>query len=60
MSDETRDMLHEAALRIFAGKPDDVWAVLQESGFDKALLPERMGGAAVRWNDACGILMLAG
>jgi len=60
MSDETRDMLHEAALRIFADKPDDLWTVLQESGFDKALLPEHKGGAAVRWADACGILMLAG
>jgi len=60
MSDETRDMLHEAALRIFADKPDDLWEVLQESGFDKALLPEHKGGAAVGWADACGILMLAG
>ena len=60
MSDETRDMLHEAALRIFADKPEDVWAVLQESGFDKALLPESKGGAGVSWADACGLLILAG
>ncbi|MDH6164947.1 acyl-CoA dehydrogenase [Variovorax boronicumulans] len=60
MSEETRDMLHEAALRIFADKPDDLWAVLQESGFDKTLLPESKGGAGVSWADACGLLMLAG
>lgn len=60
MSDDTRDMLHEAALRIFAGKPQDLWAVLKESGFDKALLPESKGGAGVRWADACGLLSLAG
>jgi acyl-CoA dehydrogenase len=60
MSEETRDMLHEAALRIFADKPEDLWAVLQESGFDKALLPESKGGASVSWADACGLLSLAG
>jgi acyl-CoA dehydrogenase len=60
MSEETRDMLHEAALRIFADKPQDLWAVLQESGFDKALLPESKGGAGVSWADACGLLVLAG
>ena len=60
MSDDTRDMLHEAALRIFADKPQDLWAVLQESGFDKALLPESKGGAGVSWADACGLLSLAG
>jgi len=60
MSEETRDMLHEAALRIFADKPQDLWAVLQESGFDKALLPENKGGAGVSWADACGLLSLAG
>ncbi|NOV26472.1 acyl-CoA dehydrogenase [Cupriavidus necator] len=60
MSEETRDMLHEAALRIFADKPQDLWAVLQESGFDKALLPESKGGAGVSWADACGLLSLAG
>lgn len=60
MSEETRDMLHEAALRIFADKPEDLWAVLQESGFDKALLPESKGGAGVSWADACGLLSLAG
>lgn len=60
MSDDTRDMLHEAALRIFVGKPQDLWAVLQESGFDKALLPESKGGAGVSWADACGLLSLAG
>ncbi|MGJ7491459.1 acyl-CoA dehydrogenase family protein [Variovorax sp. ZT4R33] len=60
MSEETRDMLHEAALRIFADKPRDLWAVLQESGFDKALLPENKGGAGVSWADACGLLSLAG
>jgi acyl-CoA dehydrogenase len=60
MSEETRDMLHEAALRIFADKPEDLWAVLQESGFDKALLPESKGGAGVSWADACGLLVLAG
>lgn len=60
MSEDTRDMLHEAALRIFADKPQDLWAVLQESGFDKALLPESQGGAGVSWADACGLLSLAG
>ncbi len=60
MSEETRDMLHEAALRIFADKPKDLWAVLQESGFDKTLLPESKGGAGVSWADACGLLVLAG
>lgn len=60
MSEDTRDMLQEAALRIFADKPKDLWAVLQESGFDKALLPESQGGAGVSWADACGLLSLAG
>jgi len=60
MSEDTRDMLHEAALRIFADKPQDLWAVLQASGFDKALLPESKGGAGVSWADACGLLSLAG
>jgi acyl-CoA dehydrogenase len=60
MSDETRDMLHEAALRIFADKPEDLWTVLQESGFDKTLLPESKGGAGVSWADASGLLVLAG
>lgn len=60
MSQETRDMLHEAALRIFADKPEDLWAVLQESGFDKTLLPESKGGAGVSWADAAGLLVLAG
>jgi acyl-CoA dehydrogenase len=61
MSEETtRDMLHEAALRILADKPENLWAVLQESGFDKALLPESKGGAGVSWADACGLLVLAG
>jgi acyl-CoA dehydrogenase len=60
MSEDTRDMLHEAALRIFADKPQDLWAVLQESGFDKALLPESKGGAGMSWADACGLLSLAG
>lgn len=60
MSEDTRDMLHEAALRIFADKPKDLWAVLQESGFDKALLAESKGGAGVSWADACGLLSLAG
>ncbi|PTB19099.1 acyl-CoA dehydrogenase [Trinickia symbiotica] len=60
MSEETRDMLHEAARRIFVDKPEDLWAVLQESGFDKALLPESKDGAGVRWVDACSLLVLAG
>lgn len=60
MNDETGDMLDEAALRIFADKPEDVWGVLQESGFDKALLPETRGGAGVSWADACRLLVLAG
>jgi acyl-CoA dehydrogenase len=60
MSEETRDMLHEAALRIFADKPEDLWGVLRESGFDKALLPESKGGAGVSWADACGLLVLSG
>jgi acyl-CoA dehydrogenase len=60
MSEETRDMLHEAALRIFSDKPENLWKVLQESGFDKALLPESKGGAGVSWADACGLLVLAG
>jgi len=60
MSDATGDMLHEAALRIFADEPEDLWVVLQEAGFDKALLPESKGGAGVAWADACGLLMLAG
>jgi acyl-CoA dehydrogenase len=60
MSEETRDMLLEAALRIFADKPEDLWGVLQASGFDKALLPESKGGAGVSWADACTLLTLAG
>jgi acyl-CoA dehydrogenase len=60
MSEDMRDMLHEAALRIFADKPADLWGVLQESGFDKALLPESKGGAGVNWADAGGLLSLAG
>lgn len=60
MSDETRDMLCEAARRILADKPEDVWGVLQESGFDKAMLPESKGGAGVSWADACALLTLAG
>lgn len=60
MSEDMRDMLHEAALRIFADKPQDLWTILQESGFDKALLPESKGGAGVSWADACGLLSLAG
>jgi len=60
MSEDTGDMLHEAALRIFADKPEDLWAVLQESGFDKALLPESKDGAGVSWADACRLLALAG
>ena len=60
MSEETRDMLHEAALRIFADKPEDLWGVLQESGFDKALLPESKGGAGASWADACALLELVG
>jgi acyl-CoA dehydrogenase len=60
MSEETGDMLQEAALRIFADKPEDLWAVLQESGFDKALLPESKDGAGVSWAGACRLLALAG
>jgi len=60
MSDDMRDMLHEAALRIFADNPPDLWAVLQNAGFDRALLPESRGGAGVSWADACGLLGLAG
>ncbi len=60
MSDETRDLLMEAAHRIFADKPDNLWGVLQESGFDRALLPESQGGAGASWADACGLLSLAG
>ncbi|MGH8347809.1 MAG: acyl-CoA dehydrogenase family protein [Pseudomonas sp.] len=60
MSDETRDMLREAARRILGDKPEDLWAILQEFGFDKALLPEIKGGAGVSWADACGLLTLAG
>lgn len=60
MSDETGDMLHDAALRIFADKPEDLWAVLQESGFDKALLPESKGGAGLSWAGASRLLALAG
>jgi acyl-CoA dehydrogenase len=60
MSEDMGNMLHEAALRIFADKPENLWAVLQESGFDKALLPESKGGAGVSWADACGLLSLAG
>lgn len=60
MSEETRDMLHEAAQRIFADKPANLWTVLQESGFDKTLLPESKGGAGVSWADASGLLVLAG
>lgn len=60
MSEETSDMLYEAALRIFVDKPDDLWDVLQTSGFDKVLLPESKGGAGVNWAQACRLLMLAG
>ncbi|WP_449432050.1 acyl-CoA dehydrogenase family protein [Pseudomonas putida] len=60
MSQDMRDMLLDAARRIFADKPDDLWMVLQESGFDRALLPESKGGASVSWADACGLLALAG
>jgi acyl-CoA dehydrogenase len=63
MSDDVRDMrdmLHEAALRIFVDNPPDLWAVLQGAGFDKALLPESKGGAGVSWADACALLGLVG
>jgi acyl-CoA dehydrogenase len=60
MSEEMREMLQEAAVRIFADRPSDLWEVLQSSGFDKALLPESKGGAGVRWSDAFGILGIAG
>jgi acyl-CoA dehydrogenase len=60
MSEDTRDMLHEAAQRIFADKPADLWGVLQESGFDKALLPESQGGAGLSWAEAGALLSLAG
>ncbi|HEN8797900.1 TPA: acyl-CoA/acyl-ACP dehydrogenase [Pseudomonas putida] len=60
MSHDMRDMLLDAAHRILADKPDNLWAVLQESGFDRALLPESKGGASVNWADACSLLTLAG
>src|SRR5687768_8654921 len=60
MSEGTRDMLREAAQRIFADNPQDLWAVLKEAGFDKALLPESKGGAGLSWSDACGLLGLIG
>lgn len=60
MSEDTRHLLLEAAQRILADKPADLWAVLQESGFDKALLPESQGGAGLNWADAGGLLSLAG
>jgi len=60
MSEEMGDMLHEAALRIFADKPKNLWAVLQESGFDKTMLPESKGGAGASWADAARLLVLAG
>lgn len=60
MSDETRDMLNEAANRIFADKSDNLWEILQESGFDKVLLPENQGGASASWADVCSLLALAG
>ena len=60
MSEETRDMLQEAARRIFAGNPPDLWGALQDAGFDKTLLPESKGGAGASWADACGLLGLVG
>lgn len=60
MSDETSSMLFEAALRIFSEEHKNQWAVLQEAGFDKVMLPEAKGGAAMSWTDAAGLLMLAG
>jgi acyl-CoA dehydrogenase len=59
MSDDMHDLLHEAARRIFAEQPSDLWAVLQDAGFDKALLPESKGGAGVNWANACGLLGIA-
>lgn len=60
MSDATRNMLHEAALRIFADQPSDSWAVLQQAGFDRALLPEGKGGAGLSWADAYSLLGISG
>lgn len=60
MSEDTQNMLHDAALRIFEDKPANLWAVLQESEFDKVLLPESRGGAGASWVDACGLLSIAG
>ena len=60
MSDGMRDLLQEAAQRIFADRPSDLWGVLHSAGFDKALLPESEGGAGVRWSDAFGLLASAG
>lgn len=60
MSDDMRDLLQEAAVRIFADRPSDLWGVLQSAGFDKALLPESKGGAGVGWSDAFALLGSAG
>lgn len=60
MSDDMREMLQEAALRIFADRPSDLWAVLRDAGFDRALLPESRGGAGLGWSDAFGLLEIAG
>lgn len=49
MSDGMRDILHDAARRNFEDQPSYLWAVLQEAGFDGALLPEGKSGAGSSW-----------
>ena len=58
MNDDMRDILQEAARRIFEDQPSDLWVVLQSSGFDKALLPESKGGVGV--GSAYGLPGIAG
>lgn len=60
MDDETRDILRQTAVRIFAGSPADLWDDLQSAGFDKALVPENKGGGGVSWAVACELLGIAG
>jgi acyl-CoA dehydrogenase len=60
MNEDMRDMLHDAALRIFADNPQDLWEELKNAGFDKALLSESKGGAGVSWADASALLGLVG
>ena len=66
---EMRDMLSEAAARIFADHaeaarkhpwPEALWSEMRQAGFDRAVVPEEGGGAGLSWSDAMALLAVAG